>query len=417
MKRSVVLGSVTVIGLLLATGSGLAWWKYRAIQIAASQPGFEPAQTVSVVKARTSPWHPTAKLLGSVFATQSIVLSNELRGVVTDVKFDSGSIVEKGDVLLVMDTSQERADLAAAEASVRISEANMGVAAAQLREAESAVRLAESDVGRYKEAVDMKAAAPNLLDKAKADLDRARAQVSEAESMEVRAKSEAEQARAKVNQLDVMIKKKTLLAPFRSRVGIRNVHPGQYLAEGTSMVELQGIAEETYLDFAIPQDQAFRVMPGQVFMATSEAFGPEPLPIKVIAVDAAVDRATRNVRIRSLVPNPNERLRPGTYVEVEVPLAAPKMYVVLPDTAVRRASYGDHVFLVVKGAKEGEFRAKQKFVKLGPSIAGGSDVIVTDGLNEGDEVAASGSFKLRDGALVMKGGAKPAMGEKADAGR
>ncbi|MBS0195362.1 MAG: efflux RND transporter periplasmic adaptor subunit [Planctomycetes bacterium] len=408
-RRSVIAGTLVLLALGGIAG-GLAWWKIRKMS-APPPPAFEMAESVEVVPVRSTSWYPTAKLVGSVFAIQSITLSNEVAGTIKQVLFESGSIVEQGQVLLTMDTSTEDADLAAAEANVKVTAAGIDEQLARLAAAKATVVLAQSDLQRIDVAVDARAASESARDRARADLQKAQADVAQYEAAVIRATSEVDQAKARVAQLKALIGKKTLKAPFRSRVGIRTVHPGQYLAEGTTMVWLQGVDEKAYLDFAIPQDQVMRVSVGQVVMARSAAFGPDPTPIKVVAIDAGVDRATRNVRIRSLVDNPGERLRPGTFVDVEVPIDAPADFLVVPDTAVRRASYGDHIFVITPGEKPGELRAHQRFVKTGATL--GREVILLDGIKPGEQVAGDGSFKLRDGALVAPKAPPPA--KQADA--
>jgi len=401
MKRSRFLTGLSLVVCLGLIGSGLAWWKMRAIKAAASTPAFEPSESVQVVTTGTTQWQPTARLLGSVFALQSIMLSNEIAGVVNTSNLNPGAVVEKDALLLRLDSEQEKADLAAARATVETSQAGVLMVAAQTKEAQAMLKLAQSEQERYVEAVAAKAAAPSLLDKASAETERALAMIAQMDAMAKRAEAELAQSRAKVRQLEVLIEKKTIKAPFKARIGIGNVYAGQYLAEGTNVINLEGISEDIYLDFAIPQDQASRVSIGETFPAKSSAFGNREVSIKVVALDAAVDRSTRNVRVRALVPGGGAFLRPGTYVEVEVPLAPPSDFIAVPITAVRRASFGDHVFVIAKDEASGQTRAKQRFIKLGPTV--GDNIVVLEGLKVGEQIAAAGSFKLRENALVQLG--------------
>jgi membrane fusion protein (multidrug efflux system) len=265
------------------------------------------------------------------------------------------------------------------------------------------VTLASSELQRTTQAVEAKAAAASALDRARAELEQAQARLSQMEAGVAKAEAATEQAKAKSRQLQVLIEKKTLKAPFRARMGIRSIHPGQYLAENTKVVDLQGIADTTYLDFAIPQDEAWRVKPGMIVPARSETLG--TIALHVQAVDATVDRSTRNVRIRTIVDNAQEKLRPGTFVDVEVPMGEPSTRLLVPAVAVRRSSYGDHVFVSVPGEKPGELRAKQRFVKVGAGV--GADLVIEDGLKEGERIATAGAFKLRDGALIIPTGQGP----------
>lgn len=391
MKRvSTVLAAVALFVVIGGTAGGLWYYKKRADRkAAANAQHFEPAFAVQVAKSRTVSWRPMADLVGTVLSLRSVTVRNELAGRVVKVNFESGTVVEEGDVLLSLDDTTEQADLSAARASVRVAAANLEVMDVRLT-------LARSELERMEQAAASRAVAAM-------DLDRTRSELQRAEADRERLVAEIDQAKAKVTQVESRLSKMMIRAPFRARAGLRNVHEGQYLAEGTSVVMLEEVADKVYLDFPIPQEYAPRVHPGLTVMATSDVLGPEPVKIEVAAVDAAVNISTRNIRVRAVVDNTAGRLRPGMFVQIRVPVEEAKQYVVVPSTAIRRASYSDQVFVVGASSKSedpaGTLRATQRFVKLGPTV--GQDVIVLEGVKEGEEVAASGSFKLRDGAKVM----------------
>lgn len=398
MKTRSTLIAVGVYAGIAAVALGLGgWWYTKGRKPPPPMP--IPPDFVEIVKASTAPWQPTAELVGTALAIQSITLSNEVAGTVRSVGFDSGQVVESGHVLLVIDDKTDQADLAAAEANVAVMEASILAAEAVVRTGEASLTLAESNARRIEPAVTAKAASATDLDRARADVERARADLDSSKAGVARAKAELLQAKARVNQIQATIEKKTIKAPFKGRLGIRSVHPGQYLAEGTSMVGLQGIDPRIYADFAVPQEYSQLVKPGDFVMAQSSVFGGETRKIDVVAIDATADRNTRNVRIRAVLDNIDERLRPGMFIDVNVPVGPKQDFVVVPTTAVRRASFGDHVYVIVPDDKGG-LVSKQRFVKLGPTL--GANIIVLDGLKVGEEVAADGSFKLRDGGAVVK---------------
>lgn len=378
-----------MIGGLLLLFGGLAAIKARQIKQAMAQGG-PPEMPESVVagKVERTSWRPTARLSGTAFAKQSVILATEVAGTVAEVLFESGSEVKAGQILVRLDTRTQQADLDAARANVRVAEASALVA-------ESNLRLREANHQRMTQARSEGAATPTELDQSQANLDQAKALVAQANAV-------AEQAQARVRQLEAMIAKMSLRAPFHARAGLRNVHPGQFLAEGASTVSLQSVDDRIHLDFAVPQDQAWRVNKGDVVMASVPMLSTEPQPIEVVAIDATADRGTRNVRIRGEIANPGERIRPGMWVDVEVPVEAPSDRLMIPATAVRRASYGDHVFILLPDpAKPDRLVAHQRFVTLGAAV--GNAVIVVDGVQEGDLLATEGSFKLREGQWVQPG--------------
>lgn len=386
MRRALVATVVlVVVGLLVAAGV-LAKIKLGARPEPAGGGGFEPSEATEIVEARQVTWRPTADLVGTAFAMRSVTLRNELPGVVRFVGFQSGQTVEQGQVLLRQDDTTDRADLEAAKAAVRVAEAN-------IVQVDTQIKLADAELSRL---TDVQSGAV-----ADIDLDRARTKVDSAKADRGRWVAEVDQAKARVVQIEARLSKLTLVAPFKARVGMRTIHEGQFLKEGVDIVDLQELTDDIYLDFAVPEQYASRVKEGTTVMATGDLLGPDPVAIRVAAVDATVNNETRNLRVRSIVKNARGVLVPGMSVLVRVPIEEDKPYVVVPSMAVRRAAYANSIFVVTAEPDGQTLRAHQRFVTLGPTV--GDDVIVLQGLKTGERVAGAGSFKLRDGAKVMAG--------------
>ena len=235
MNRRSWIGSSLLLLTVAAVGVGLAAWKYGSIQAnaaaSANQP--EPMESVSVSVARDVEHHQTATSIGTVLALRSITLRNELAGTVSQVKFVPGQTVEAGAVLVALDVSVEEADLRAQQAQAV---------------------LAKTVLDRRRALTQDQAAAQEEVDRARADLDVAHAQM----------------ARTKA-----LIARKTIRAPFRARVGLADVHPGQYLNEGTQLTTLQGIDEAVHADFAVPQHVALGLRQG----ANVEVFTGDSSPV------------------------------------------------------------------------------------------------------------------------------------------
>ncbi len=409
MKRSSIVVGVSVFVLLGAVGGGLAWVKYRQIAAAASVPAFEPPTAVQIVRSTTRSWQPVGELVGTVVALRSVTSANEVGGLVTHVGFESGDIVEAGQVLVKLDDATERAELRSAEAMLKFALADVGVV-------ETRIKLAESELRRQRAAVEARASSAQELDRAQAEFERTSAERE-------RALATVEQARAQVEEIRSKLDKLVIRAPFRARVGLRSVHEGQFLSPpmgetGSPVARLVEVAPKIYVDFAVPQERVAGVVKGMVVEGEMEGgagAASRHVKLEVAAVDATADSSTRNVRVRAIVDNTDGSLRPGMFLKVRVPVEAAREFVVVPVSAVRRASYADQVFIIASvpgtgpdGKPAEQLRASQRFVKLGTTI--GDEVIVLEGLKAGEQIAAGGSFKLRDGALVMPGAAGGAAG-------
>jgi membrane fusion protein (multidrug efflux system) len=388
MKRRLGIGLAIVIALgVLGVGS---WWAYRHLTgspgtaAGAGAMAFEPMEAAELITVEEVDWQATADLVGTVVATRSVTVRNEFAGTVTFVGFESGQVVEPGQVLLRLDDSVERADLEASRAAVRVVEASIA-------QAQTQIRLAEIELARLT-SVPTRAVAEVELDRARSRVESVRAELG-------RWQAELDQARARVAQVEARLAKLTLHAPFRARAGMRSVHEGQYLGAGSDIVALQELTDSIYIDFAISQEYAPRVRVGTTIRAVGPLLGPEPVPMTIVAADAVVNNSTRNLRVRGLVPNPEGRLVPGMAILVRVPIAEPQRIVAVPSTAIRRAAYGNSVFVVEPDPESGAFRARQRFVSLGQAQA--DRVFVLSGLRPGERIAAAGSFKLRDGVKVI----------------
>lgn len=351
------IAPVLLIGTVLGTGVLLAAWKHNeqreSAQASANQP--EPVELVTVASAARREHHQTATAIGTVLALRSITLRNELPGTVRRTSLTPGRIVDEGTVLVALDVSVEEAELSALRAEAQ---------------------LADTMLERRQRLLEHRAIAEDEVDQARAQRD---------------------VAHARMAQLRAVIARKTLRAPFRARVGLADVHPGQYLEQGVELTSLQGVSDEVNVDFAVAQSVAAGMSVGSsVQVVTSES--PTPLPASVVAVDARVDAATRNATVRARLAASSSAPAPGASVRVLVPVGKSSSAVAIPVSALRKGPDGDHVWVVADDGA-GVQRAHERMVESGPVL--GEAVLVLGGLTEGEQVAAAGSFKLRDGVRVQ----------------
>jgi membrane fusion protein (multidrug efflux system) len=349
------MASAALLTTLVATGAGLAAWKYTdiAASAAASANQPEPMEVITAAVAIDREHRRTTTSIGTVLALRSITLSNEVAGTVERVRLTPGQIVEPGTVLVALDASVERADLRAQEAQAA---------------------LAKTTLDRLEKLRTHQATSQEEVDQARAQYDVAQAQMARTRAL---------------------IAKKVIRAPFRARVGIADVHTGQYLNEGTTLTTLQGVAEAVHVDFTVAQRVAAGLRVGDS-VAVYAANDNTPIPARIVAVDARVDPDTRNATIRARLAG-EVTPAPGASVRVLVPVGPLDTVVSVPVNALRKGPQGDHVF-VIEPDSAGKPRAHVRTVQSGPVL--GEEVIVYDGLKSGERIATSGSFKLREAVLV-----------------
>jgi membrane fusion protein (multidrug efflux system) len=350
-----ILGVVVVVG-------GLTGVKFKQISSlihmgeAMAKAG-PPPEVVSTRPAQEQEWSGTIAAVGSISPSKGVTVANEVAGVVTAIRFESGALVKRGQVLVELDSSVERAQLASALARRQLA----GVTAERSRALVRQGAIAKSQVDND----------DSVLEAASAD----------------------------VGALQAQIDRKTVRASFAGRLGIRQINLGQYLNPGTAITVLQSV-DADYVDFTLPQQRLSEVAVGQPVHVLIDG-APEPAPGAIAAIDPTVDPATRTIKLRASVAD-GARLRPGMFVTVEVVLPDQATRIIVPATAVVHASYGDSVFIVEdhpgpdgKTAKV----ARQQFVRTGETR--GDFVSVVNGVSPGQEIVVAGAFKLRNGAPVV----------------
>ena len=355
LKRMLLMLAVT-----MALIAGLGFVKFRQIQAAiaegaAYQP---PPEAVTTIVAAREDWPVTLNVIGTAAAVQGVTVSADLPGIVERIAFESGRTVTRGDVLVKLDTRQEEAQLAAAEAQLELARLNYDRMKALV--AEDAVSRAEYD----------------------------------------RAAAEAKQAEARIGEIRATIARKTIRAPFSGILGIRQANLGQYLAGGDAVVPLQSL-HPIYVNFGVPQQDAVRLRIGGQVRVIAEDLGGEAFTGRITALNSVVDADTRNVQVQATLTNPQGRLRPGMFVQTRIAVGASQAVIPLPASAISYAPYGDSVYVVseMKDQNGAPYTGvRQQVVKLGP--AQGDQIALLSGVRPGEEIVTSGVFKLRNGAAV-----------------
>jgi len=357
MKKTIAL---TIMGLLVMLGAlggikGLQIGK----MIAQGKQFVPPPETVTTAVVKSDAWESLLTATGSLEAVQGVTVAAELSGRIVNIAFEPGSRVKKGDLLVQQDTSSEMARLRAAEATLA---------------------LAKADLERKKALIESRTISRSAFDNAEAQY---------------------KQALAEMDNIRTIIEKKTIRAPFSGRLGIRLVNLGQILNEGDPIVSLQSL-DPIFVNFFLPQQHIAMVKDGLPVRVKTDALREEDAAGKITAISPQVDAETRSIRVQATVPNTDEKLRPGMFVNVAVVLPAREEVLTIPATAVLYAPYSDSVFVVEETKDENGQPAKtirQQFVRLGEKS--GDFIAVTDGLSAGQTVVSTGAFKLRNGQSVV----------------
>lgn len=330
--------------------------------------GVQPA-TVTTIVVEKQEWQPKLTSVGNVRAFRGVDLSTEVGGLVARVPIKSGMDVNEGDLLIKLNDSAD---------------------VAQLNSLKAMADLAKVINERDKAQLAIQAISKNVYDTSTADMKAKRAQV---------------------DQQTALVAKKNLKAPFSGRVGIVTINPGQYVNPGDKLLTLQTI-DPIYVDFTLPQSSAGIIQAGQTIELQTDAFKDLVFLGKITAVSPKVELNTRNIQIEAQISNPEKKLLPGMFANVNINLGDRVELLTLPQTAVTYNPYGSTVFIVKKTDRLDKkgipvMEAQQVFVT--PGLTRGDQVAIVKGLEPGMTVITSGQLKLKNGTpLIINNSVLPA---------
>ena len=346
--------------LLLGLIFGFNQLKTAMIKYFIGGMGLPPA-SVSTMVVETSAWQPKLSSVGNVRAFRGVELSTEIGGLVQNVSIKSGMDVKEGELLIKLNDASD---------------------VAQLNSLKALADLAQVINERDRQQLEIQAISKNVFDTSKAD---------------------AKSKQAQVEQQTALVAKKNLKAPFGGRVGIVMINPGQFVNPGDKLLTLQTL-DPIFVDFNLPQSNVEQIQVGQEIVVTTDAFKGASFTGKITAVSPKVDTNTRNIQIEAQLANPDKKILPGMFANVNIKLGDQVKMLTLPQTAVTYNPYGSTVFIAKptgKKDKQGKpaLEAQQVFVTTGPTR--GDQVAILKGVEEGATVVTSGQLKLKNGTPLI----------------
>lgn len=310
-----------------------------------------PPSPVEIAKATMQNWQDKISTTGTISAIKGVTISSEVSGRVTKIYFKSGSDVKKGDPLIQIYPD---------------------ILEAQLKNDQAALTLAQVNYDRAAALYQKKVASKEQLDQYTAQL---------------------QQAQANVNQTKANLVQHNIVAPFSGRIGLKTVDVGDWVNVGDQLVSLQQM-NPLRIDFYVPDRYI-----GQLAMGDKVDVMPSSTPDstvyvgQVYAFNSIVASDTRTFSMWAKIPNPDENLIPGTYVNIDIYTGKPRAVLTVPQTAALYSPQGDYIFKVVDN------KAVKTTVVFG--MRQHNWIEVKSGLVAGDVVITAGQLKVFDGAQVQ----------------
>jgi membrane fusion protein, multidrug efflux system len=369
--------AAVLISLMLTLGGceRLAGLTGRATPApAAGQTAPANLPEVRTVRAQLGEVETIVRAVGQVRAVESVMLASEIAGIVRAVRFEEGSLVRAGDLLVELDDSRARAELQSARA-VR----------------DRAARQVE----RFEQAASISAAGLTELDTVRTEL---------------------AQAEALLQLAEIRVADHRIIAPFEGRIGLRmqaQLSPGAFIQPGTPLTTLTSV-DPIDIEFAVPEVHLAGLRPGLRTVARSPAFERE-FDATVRIVSPQIDPSTRSALVLARARNVldpgdgspqggpgSELLRPGMFVSVRLILGTRADAVLVPATAIQYQGSQASLFIVTTPATtspaESADEVRARRVTLGERRGGSVEVL--EGVEAGERIVISGLQRIRDGTRV-----------------
>lgn len=342
----VVFGAIGASWLLMRYGYLAGFGDGHPTSVAENQS--VPKTQVEVAPVEQTTLARDIAAVGSLRSQDSVVLRPEISGRISQINFEQGRSVEKGQVLLRLDDSVTRAELMQAQA-------NLSLARSQYHRAEQLV----------KQGFISKQARDEALSKLKV--------------------AQAAEALAQARQDKTMIR-----APFDGVMGLRNVSVGDYVSPDSELVQLESL-DVLDVDFRVPEQYFSNVHVGQKLVLSFDTLSGKAREGEVGAISPLLDASGRSILLRARVRNDDRALRPGMFARVRLQFSDDQA-LMIPEIAVAPAEDEQYVFRVVNG------RVERISVKLG--LRRGGRVEVVEGLMAGDMVVTRGLQNIASGDEV-----------------
>ncbi|MDH1629552.1 efflux RND transporter periplasmic adaptor subunit [Pseudomonas mosselii] len=343
------------VATLLAAGCGLT----VTALLATSNPAngetapLSPAIKVAVAAVSQGPLPNLLTGIGELEATRQVMVTTEAGGLITAIAFTPGQKVHAGQTLVQLNDAPERGELLRLQA-----------------QADNA----RSRLERSRRLVTEQAATQEQLDQAKADY---------------------LQVLGDIERTKALIAQKRIKAPFDGVLGVRKVNLGEFIQAGTALVSLTD-ANTLFANVNLPERTLADLKSGQDMQLRVDAYPGRQFHGKVSTIEPRIDPGTRTLMVQATVPNPDNSLAAGMYVNAEVSLPSSAKVLSVPETAISYNTYGDFVYVVEGADNQASVRLAQ--VKTGQRVAGRVELL--EGVNASDRVVTSGQLRLSNGAKV-----------------
>ncbi len=356
------------MAIVLLALVALAWWLLAGGKKEMPPP---PPVPVSVIRAEQRDVPHMATGIGTVESLHNVTLRPQLEGVLSEVLFQEGQMVRKGDLLARIDDRATAAALAQAQAEKARNEAQL--------------RAAEQDLTRYQNLVKEEAISRQTVEQQQGRVGELRAAVNAND--------------AAIAAAQVQLSYTKIIAPVSGRIGLRRVDPGNLVraSDSEGLVTVTQIAPISVV-FSLPQTLVPNIQPllkqpgGARVTAYDRDNGTELADGQLTMIDNQIDTATGTIRLRAEFVNADGSLWPGQFVTVRLQIGLSGNATVVLPRAVKQGLEGPFVFRVNNG--------KAEVVPVSVGYSTDKETVITKGVQPGETIVSDGQSRLKDGSPV-----------------
>lgn len=366
-SRRALTASLIVLAAL--AGGGWYYWHTRPAPQQTARAAPAVPVTISAAAARDVPIYLDA--LGTTSAANTVTIRSQITGTLQSVNFTEGQEMKQGDTLAVIDPRPLQATLTQAQA--------------KKAQDQALLISAQKDLARFAELAKKDFATQQSLDQQQAKVDQLKATI------------DADQGA--IDNAQTQLSYATIVAPFNGRVGFRQVDAGNIVhpTDANPLTVLTQIKPSIVI-FTLPQKNLGAVreamLRGPVTVLAYDQDGAKQLATgELLLIDNQIDQQTSTIRLKARFANDDSRLWPGEFVRIRAQIDARQHVVTIPPPALQRGPNGLYAW-VIKSDNTAEQR------NLDATMVDGDTVIVSRGLNPGENVVVSGQYRLQAGTRV-----------------
>jgi len=333
------------------------------------------------------------EVVGNVEPYLTVAVKSQVSGEITQVFFQEGDFVRKGDQLFSIDSRTYQGQVNQVQANLARDRAVLAQIESNLARDQAQEKYAQATAARYASLFERNLISRELMEQARTNAEAVSAGVRANLAAIQSARASVEATTAALENARVLLGYTVIQSPIDGRTGSLEAKPGNVVSPNTTLMTINKV-EPIYVTFSVPEARLKDIRKSQTVTATTQDNPSSPQSGHVTFIDNAVDPTTGMIRVKGTFPNPAHNLWPGQFARVSLRLGTVPDALVVPNQAVQAGQEGAYVFVV-----KADHTVESRPVRTGQQVQ--EEVVIQSGLTEGETVVIEGHFRLAPGSRVQ----------------